>query len=126
MAKFRETYGQQLTTTMYLAGSAMAPCLNRGALVDDKSAIEHLIVRVIPRPTPRSVLLGDIVAFHSPLDQPSDAQHVMVRRVAALEGTEMVSGSSEDKAFHIPRVSAAVVMSVGRSSVVLKNGTKLE
>jgi hypothetical protein len=111
--KFREAYRQQLTTTMYLAGAAMSPCLNKRASAEDKFAIERLVVRVIPRPTPRSIMLGDVVAFHSPLAQPSDEQHVMVRRVAALEGTEMVSDSSEDEAFEVPKVSSSAARTVG-------------
>lgn len=61
----------------------------------------QLIVRLIPRPSSRNVLVGDVVAFQSPLAQP-DEQHVMVRRVAAVEGEVMESGKDEEENFVIP------------------------
>lgn len=38
-------------------------------------------MRLLRRPSTRSVLVGDVVAFHSPLAQPDDDTHVMVRLV---------------------------------------------
>jgi hypothetical protein len=93
VAKFREAYHQQMTSVMYMAGSAMAPALNRAAL-EDRDALEKLVVRNIPRPSPRSVLVGDVVAFNSPLALGSSPVVTMVRRVAAMEGEEMVALSS--------------------------------
>ena len=55
--------------------------------------------------TARSVLLGDVVAFTSPLASQGDASHVMVRRVAALEGDELVSTSEsgeEEEVMQVP------------------------
>ena len=113
IAKFREAYHQQMTSVMYMAGSAMAPALNRAAL-EDRDALEKLVVRNIPRPSPRSVLVGDVVAFNSPLALGSSPVVTMVRRVAAMEGDEMVavSGNSrggeaategEEDAFAVPK-----------------------
>jgi hypothetical protein len=47
------------------------------------------------------VYVGDVVAFNSPL-HPPDMQNVMIRRVAAMEGDEMVSDDPEDTPFFIP------------------------
>lgn len=94
-------YGQQLTQQIMITGAAMAPTLNKAAL-SDPTAVERLVLRLLRRPSSRSVQVGDVVAFYSPL-APADAQHVMVRRVAAVEGQEMVSGSDEEQSFSIPR-----------------------
>ncbi|EFJ50004.1 hypothetical protein VOLCADRAFT_89374 [Volvox carteri f. nagariensis] len=97
----REVYDAPLTQHMYLTGPAMAPTLNwRGA--KDAAARERLVVRLLRRPGPHNVLVGDVVAFHSPLALPEDATHVMVRRVAAVEGDEMVSTSPTETPFIIP------------------------
>ncbi len=48
-------------------------------LIQDPAASERLVVRLLRRPSTRSVLVGDVVAFHSPLAQPDDDTHVMVR-----------------------------------------------
>lgn len=94
VAKFREAYNQQMTSVVYMAGAAMAPALNKAAL-EDKEAVEKLVVRAIPRPSPRTVLVGDVVAFTSPLSglgtSGDAAVEMMVRRVAALEGDELVA-----------------------------------
>lgn len=53
----------------------MAPSLNSRA-VKDASAVEKLVVRHLARPSSRSVWVGDVVAFSSPLGKPSDDSHV--------------------------------------------------
>ncbi|GAX83988.1 hypothetical protein CEUSTIGMA_g11413.t1 [Chlamydomonas eustigma] len=100
MKRFQEAYAMKLTTTMYMAGAAMCPSLNRRAL-KDTSAVEKLVIRLLPRPSTRSVWVGDVIAFNSPLGKISDPAQVMVRRVAAIEGTDMVS-SAEEEDFQIP------------------------
>ncbi len=80
-------------------GSVLSPTFARLAC-SDKGATEKLVVRLIPRPSPRTVSVGDVVAFNSPMD--ASKAHVMVRRVAALEGSEMVSDEPEDEAFVVP------------------------
>ncbi|KAI8463423.1 MAG: hypothetical protein J3K34DRAFT_444121 [Monoraphidium minutum] len=99
VAKFKEAYKKPLTSAMYIAGAAMAPGINKAAQ-EDKHALEKLVLRRIPRPSPRSVAVGDVVAFSSPLDAQGD--HVMVRRVAALEAHEMISDDDADASFRIP------------------------
>lgn len=103
VAKFKEALAQPLTTVMYIAGPAMAPTLNPRAAggAGDAGAREKLIIRRIARPgAPGSVRLADIVAVKSPLD-PAGEQ-VMVRRLTALGGMEMVSDDPEDEPFRIP------------------------
>mmetsp|Transcript_28687 Transcript_28687/g.73956 ORF Transcript_28687/g.73956 Transcript_28687/m.73956 type:complete len:276 (-) Transcript_28687:616-1443(-) len=98
ISKFREAYNQQLTRVMYMAGTAMAPALNKAGL-EDRDALEKLVVRTIPRPSSRTVLVGDVVAFNSPLTLGTSSdtnEFIMVRRVAAMEGDEMVAASSSD------------------------------
>ena len=53
----------------------MCPGLNRRAL-KDPSAIEKLVVRLLPRPSARSVWVGDVVAFNSPLGKLGDPAQV--------------------------------------------------
>lgn len=100
VSKFKEAYNKQMTTTIVLAGAAMAPILNAKALTDNTD-VEKLVVRHIARPSVRNVAVGDVVAFNNPLSI-GESSHVMVRRVAALEGQEMVSDAPEDEAFTIP------------------------
>ncbi|KAF6257843.1 hypothetical protein COO60DRAFT_1626673 [Scenedesmus sp. NREL 46B-D3] len=65
------------------------------------SAFEKLVVRLIPRPSPRSIAVGDVVAFSSPLD-PASSHSLMVRRVAALEGHTMYTTEDEDHTERVP------------------------
>eukprot|EP00877_Chromochloris_zofingiensis_P005976 jgi/Chrzof1/1631/Cz10g15030.t1 len=97
-AKFTETYNKQLTSAIAITGTAMAPSLNKDGLTDKTSA-EKLVMRLIPRPSSKTVSVGDVVAFKSPLDHAR--KHVMVRRVAALE-REWMESSSPDQDFQIP------------------------
>ena len=53
----------------------MCPGLNRRA-ARDPSAIEKLVVRLLPRPSGRTLWVGDVVAFNSPLGKPSDPAQV--------------------------------------------------
>lgn len=99
-AKFTETLSKPMTSVMYIAGTAMCPALNRKAL-DERDHVEKLVVRLIPRPSPGNCFLGDVVALESPLGA-ANAQNVMVRRVAALEGQEMVSDADDVESFVIP------------------------
>ena len=51
------------------------------------------------------MFVDDVVAFTPPFAASSgtDASSVMVRRVAALEGEQMVSSHEEDEAFELPQ-----------------------
>ncbi|KAG1653271.1 hypothetical protein FOA52_002731 [Chlamydomonas sp. UWO 241] len=95
MHKFQETYTKQMTSSMYIAGTAMCPVLN-SAGKSDPAAVEKLVIRSLPRPSARTVWVGDVVAFSSPLAKAGDASaNVLVRRVAAMEGMEMVASNGE-------------------------------
>lgn len=101
---FQQAYSRQLTSVIYITGAAMAPTLNATA-TKDVNAFEKLVMRTIPRPSSRTISVGDVVAFQSPLASPgTQPEHnVMVRRIAAMEGDEMVSDSTADESFSIPR-----------------------
>lgn len=55
-------------------------------------------MRSLPRPS-GNVFLGDVVAFRPP---PGIEGSLLVRRIAAVEGEEMVSDDPEDTAFTLP------------------------
>lgn len=106
LAKGMETFQRQLTAVGVITGAAMIPTLNNfsqspseiNSPRDEPS--EKFLMRLIPRPSGnRTIFSGDVIAFHSPLDQ----QHIMVRRIAALEGHEMVSDDPDDETFTIPK-----------------------
>lgn len=100
MQMFQEAYKKQLTTIIAVTGAAMAPAINADG-GSNPSAFEKLVVRLIPRPTSRSIAVGDVVAFSSPLD-PASSHSLMVRRVAALEGHTMLTTEDEDYAERVP------------------------
>lgn len=100
LTKGLEAYRKELTTVMALTGAAMVPTLNARA-ASAPTALENLLLRLIPRPSSKNVFVGDVVALNSPLHAP-DAQNVLIRRVAAMEGDEMVSDDPEDEPFFIP------------------------
>ena len=90
----------------------MAPTLNAKAASPPSSAssdsssstastVDKLLMRCIPRPNLRAVFAGDVVAFNSPLSGPG-AEHLMVRRVAAVEGEELVTDDPADGSYTIP------------------------
>lgn len=61
----------------------------------------QVIVRLIPRASSATLSKGDVIAFTSPLAS-AESQHVLIRRVAALEGEEMVSGQGDEEPYVIP------------------------
>lgn len=84
----------------------MLPTLNTKAGAEQpggSQSVDTLLMRLLPRATAASVFTGDIVAFTSPLArQPQQDQNVLVRRVAAIEGAEMISDDSDDVPFNLP------------------------
>ena len=62
--------------------------------------VEKLLVRLLPRPSMKSLFVGDVVAMQSPLTQAE--RSIMVRRVAAMQGAEMVSDDADDASWRIP------------------------
>lgn len=69
--------------------------------LNNSSAFEKLVVRLIPRPSSRTLAVGDVVAFNSPLNE-HDPNSIMVRRVAALEGHPMLTTDDADFAERVP------------------------
>lgn len=65
------------------------------------SAFEKLVVRLISRPSSRTLAVGDVVAFNSPLNE-HNPHSVMVRRVAALEGHPMLTTDDADYVERVP------------------------
>lgn len=119
LSRFQDSYRAASTMRVLLAGAAMAPALNPAAAAGDPRALEALVVRLLPRPSPRSVSVGDVVAFRAPpavagaaaeggsgdndnASLSSTTTEVLVRRVAALEQAEMVSDESGDEPFRVP------------------------
>ena len=92
-AEFLQRLQEPLSRTLALSGRAMAPTLNR-AWEEGKRG-ELLMLRALPSPTAASLAPGDVVAFTSP----TDWTKTQVLRVAALEGTEMVSSNPEEESF---------------------------
>lgn len=104
LVKGVETFRRQLTAVGVITGTAMAPTLN-GSSLTQPDAVEQFLMRLLPRPAARrTVFDGDVVALTSPLPgSPGSSHQIMVRRVAALEGDEMVSDEPEvDGSFRIP------------------------
>lgn len=102
LSKGLQAYQRELTGLVYITGTAMAPTLNAKAS-SSPEAVEKLLVRWIPRPSPSNTFVGDVVAFNSPLSRPDPSEaHVIVRRIAATEGEEMVSDDPEDVSWRVP------------------------
>ncbi|KAK9804469.1 hypothetical protein WJX73_005263 [Symbiochloris irregularis] len=103
ISKGMETYNKQLTAMMSLTGAAMLPTLNASTSTESSNSpvVDSLLLRVLPRASSRQVFTGDVVAFNSPLSQQPE-HSVLVRRVAASEGDEMVSDHADDQPFSLP------------------------
>lgn len=61
------------------------------AALQDKSAFEKLVVRLIPRPSPRTVSVGDVVAFQSPLDPSNDHGLMVGARIAVPDSSCLIA-----------------------------------
>jgi len=97
---FRTHFQEPVTCEMRYVGNAMAPTL-KGA-VEGKTIGEKLLLRKLRFPSPSSVFPGDLVAFKILVDE---QEKVLVRRVAAQAGDEMVSSDPTDEAFYLPKGS---------------------
>jgi len=97
LGKGMEAFRRQLTGVGVVTGISMVPTLNADALTQ-RDAAEKFLMRLIPRPVAqRSVFDGDVIAFTSPLVSPgSSGEQIMVRRVAALEGEELISDEPDE------------------------------
>ncbi|PRW05766.1 mitochondrial inner membrane protease subunit 2-like [Chlorella sorokiniana] len=120
-----EAFRLPLTSVMLITGAAMAPTLNPKA-ASQPEAVERLLVRLLPRPSSKTVHTGDVVAFRSPLTvaaaagagaggglgsfaaaalDPELLQNTMIRRVAAMPGDELVAfeGEEHEETFVVPQ-----------------------
>ncbi|XP_024372322.1 mitochondrial ATP-independent inner membrane protease subunit 2 isoform X2 [Physcomitrium patens] len=86
---FKNVLKGRLTFKHMIKGTEMTPTF--------ASQGETLLIRSLPRPSPRSVFVGDVVM----LKDPQNPETKLVRRIAALEGEEMVSLSAEDEPFKL-------------------------
>lgn len=100
-------YQRRMTQVLPLAGVSMAPTLNPAG-ARDPHAMERLLVRDIPRPSPDTVFVGDVVTLRNPLAMATmggaGALNVMVRRVAAMEGDQLVTDDPEDEPYTLAKV----------------------
>jgi hypothetical protein len=60
LERVTQNFSLPLTASILLTGAAMAPALNPSG-VGDRDAVEKLIVRLLPRPSMRNVLVRDAV-----------------------------------------------------------------
>eukprot|EP00873_Tetraselmis_striata_P034975 jgi/Tetstr1/455239/TSEL_042086.t1 len=111
-AAFLGAFNAPLTMELYMGGGAMAPTLGGAAAaaaaasgqpVYGAPALDKLVVRQIKSPSASTVFAGDVIAFNSPLPAPGGkGSGVLVRRVAATEGVDMVSDVEGDEGFALP------------------------
>lgn len=84
-----------LTTTVVLAGAAMSPTLNPRAasdpVPDNLDFTETLLVRKLWRPSPATIFSGDVVL----LKNPYSSDNMLVRRVAAGPGEELIDDTNQ-------------------------------
>ncbi|KAG0581498.1 hypothetical protein KC19_4G257000 [Ceratodon purpureus] len=85
------TEGSRLTFKRLVKGTEMTPTFAAQG--------ETLLIRSLPRPSSRSVFVGDVVM----LKDPQNPERELVRRVAALEGEEMESSDPNDEPFRLDR-----------------------
>ena len=93
----------------------MAPTLNKPAAAG-QATVERLLMRLLRSPLlrmeapgwgvadSRSVFVGDVVAFQSPVSPAS--RNLLVRRVAAIEGQELVADDPPDTSYTLPAGAA--------------------
>lgn len=84
---WRNIFHEKLTFTSAVKGEEMEPTFSNEG--------ETLLVCKIPSPSSRSVFVGDVILFKDPLDPEQER----VRRVAAIEGDQMVSTDVNDLPF---------------------------
>lgn len=98
---WKDIFEERLTIFRTMKGEEMEPTF---------SALgETLLIRKLPSPCSRSVFVGDVVLFKDPLDPDQER----VRRVAAIEGDQMVSTDADDLPFELEEGSCWVVCDNG-------------
>ncbi|BBN19858.1 hypothetical protein MPTK1_8g14280 [Marchantia polymorpha subsp. ruderalis] len=90
-ATLRKVMRERLTYKYLVQGEEMAPTF--------ASQGENVLVRSITSPSARSVYVSDVVM----LRHPTDPSRKLVRRVAAVEGDEMLSTDDKDEPFQLER-----------------------
>ncbi|EFJ05088.1 hypothetical protein SELMODRAFT_272208 [Selaginella moellendorffii] len=94
---WKNLFQGRLTFFHHVKGEQMAPTF--------KSQGETLLVRSVPLPSSRCIFIGDVVVFKDP----QDTAQALVRRVAALEGDELVSTDEKDEPFTLEEGQCWVV-----------------
>jgi len=94
-AGFNALKTKELTTIVCMSGTGMLPTLNR--LREKDGLVDRLLMRCLPKLSGKPPIhTGDVVAFKPP---PGMEGELLVRRVAAVGGEEMVSDNPDDQAF---------------------------
>ena len=83
----------------------MAPTLNAPA-TSNEGTVERLLMRLLHAPVlgreeTGGVFPGDVVAFQSPVVKTA-RRDILVRRVAATEGQELVTDDPEEPSYVLP------------------------
>mmetsp|Transcript_38195 Transcript_38195/g.83076 ORF Transcript_38195/g.83076 Transcript_38195/m.83076 type:complete len:216 (-) Transcript_38195:314-961(-) len=94
---FQTKFQEPITWEMRYSGKAMEPTFKGPA--EGKTLGEKLLLRKLRAPSPSSVFAGDVVAVKVMLEE---QEKVLIRRVAAQAGDEMVSDNAADEAFYLP------------------------
>jgi hypothetical protein len=79
-----ESFSKPLTKVIKFTGPAMAPVLNR-SFPKDHTSYEYLLMHRNIAPSPRNVLIGDVICFKHPL-RGVGPNALMVRRVVVCGG----------------------------------------
>jgi hypothetical protein len=90
-------FDKPLSYSLAFTGEAMSPLLNGGG----PGSRDTLVIRQlhpVPHSFPNRVYVDDVVV----IEDPEDARRKYVRRIAAMEGSEMVSSEVGDAPFRIP------------------------
>ncbi|KAJ4776327.1 Peptidase S24/S26A/S26B/S26C family protein [Rhynchospora pubera] len=85
-AIWKNFFQGRLTFMHWTKGEEMIPIISSGGT---------LLVRKIPSPTPTQVFVGDVVL----MKDPEKSDNYIVRRLAAIEGYEMVSTDEKEEPF---------------------------
>ncbi|KAM7521714.1 hypothetical protein LguiA_011616 [Lonicera macranthoides] len=84
---WKSVFQGKLTYLLWNKGEEMAPT------IAEKGGT--LLVRKLPTPDPTRISVGDVVVLKDPIK----SDNYLVRRLAAIEGYEMVSNDEKDKPF---------------------------
>ncbi|GLJ45247.1 hypothetical protein SUGI_0952350 [Cryptomeria japonica] len=94
---FKNVFQGKLTYLHYSKGEEMAPTVS--------SHGGTLLVRRLPTVDPKTVFVGDVVA----LKDPQNPDNSIVRRLAAVEGEEMLSTDEKEEPFFLEKDQCWVI-----------------